>query len=272
MRKIRSIISILLSIVLLLSSISVVSIVSFAEGNTLTKIENTFDDEGVEYTTEYINNQAFSIRTVNGVKDDYKFSSYGTSIEKYATDNNAIKFHYAVSEENNWPAVAKLYDDKTENKAQFRPKENTSYSIKFKYNVTTASTRDLVLELRQLDTVNPAQKLYYNKTQVLIPNIATITKNTTTDGWVEAYGTFTTGDAKEKPEYLYLNITSPNGDSSGFEVWVDDIVIEELCSITINNYTPNQNKTIGMAQGSKVSDITIPTVSNFRFDGIYRFR
>ena len=92
MRKIKSIISILLSIVLLLSSISVGSIVAFAEGTTLTKIENTFDDEGVEYTTTVDGLVALSTRIVNNKKpeNDNKFSAWGASVEKFSENNNAV--------------------------------------------------------------------------------------------------------------------------------------------------------------------------------------
>ena len=265
MKKIKSIISILLSIVLLLSSISVGSIVSFAEGTTLTKIENTFDDDGVVYTTISMDSLWGSERTVNGVPDANKFSVWGTTIENYSEDNNAVKFISADTATSSYPAVVKIYDNNTEDKAQFKPKANTSYSIKLRYMVTDACTdRDLIFQLRQVNNPKP-DRYTYSDADILISNLATITKNTTTDNWVEASATFTTSST---PEYLYLNLHSTNY-RKDFVVWVDNIVIEERYDVTVNNYTPNQNKIIGMAQGSKVSNITVPAVSGCVFDGIY---
>ena len=269
MKNTKSIISILLSIVLLFSSISVGSIVSFADATTLTRIENTFDDEGVEYTAYDENTLRMSKRTVNGVADRFDFAVWGASVEKYSIDSsaeqNGVRFTAAETITSAYPAVVKLYDNNTEDKAQFQPKANTSYSIKFKYNVTAAAGQDVFFQLRQRNTPWPAGKYTYNEADILLSSIATITKNTTTDGWVEVSATFTTSAT---PAYLFLNL-SATAYTSGFEVWVDDIVIEELYNVTVNNYTPNQNKTIGMAQGSKASTIDVPTANGCMFDGIY---
>ena len=132
--------------------------------------------------------------------------------------------------------------------------------------MTTATGQDVFFQLRQRDTDYPGYRYTYSEADILISNLAAIKKSSTTDGWVEASATFTTSST---PAYLFLNISSASSATRNFEIWVDDIVIEELYNVTVNNYTPNQNKTIGMAQGSTASDITIPTASGCRFDGIY---
>ena len=267
--KDKKIISVILSVGMLLTSVFVGGVVTVAEETTLTKIVNTFDDEGVEYNS-FVgeSNEMVSERYVNGVKDDYFFAVWNTYIDKDSTYNgteqNAVKFVKAEGYTYSWPAAVKIYDNTTTNKTEFKPKANTSYSIKLRYYVAQTPSRELVLQLRQRDTRNPFYTYSYNENDVLIPDLATI--SSATSGWKEATATFTTGAT---PANLQLSLASLTSRSSNVEVWVDDVVIEELYNITVNNYTPGVNKTIGLAQNSLVSNITVPEVSGYKFAGAY---
>lgn len=269
MINIKRLISIILSIAMLLSCVYVSGVVALAEGTSLTKIINTYDDEGVEYNS-FVgeSNEIYSERTVNGVKDTYNFAVWNTSIEQDSTYNgttqNAVKFVKAEGYSYSWPAAVKIYDNNSANKTEFKPKANTSYSIKFRYYVAKDPSHTLVLQLRQRDTQNPYYTYTYNEEDIL--NGALVTFNDVTDGWVNVSKTFTTGST---PANLLLNLSSKTSRASNVEVWVDDIEIEELYNITVNNYTPGVNKTVGLAQNSKVSSIDIPEVSGYKFAGAY---
>ena len=267
--KDKKIISVILSVGMLLTSVFVGGIETVAEETTLTKIVNTFDDEGVEYNS-FVgeSNEMVSERYVNGVKDDYFFAVWNTYIDKDSTYNgteqNAVKFVKAEGYTYSWPAAVKIYDNTTTNKTEFKPKANTSYSIKLRYFVAQTPSRELVLQLRQRDTRNLFYTYSYNENDVLIPDLVTI--SSATSGWKEATATFTTGAT---PANLQLSLASLTSRSSNVEVWVDDVVIEELYNITVNDYTPGVNKTIGLAQNSLVSNITVPEVSGYKFAGVY---
>ena len=269
MKTTKRLISITLSLVLLISSVYVGGIVSFAQGASLTKIVNTFDDEGVEYNSYAAeSNEMASERFVNGVQDSYFFAVWNTYIDKdssyNSTEQNVVKFVKAEGYTYSWPAAVKIYDNSSANFAEFKPKANTSYSIKLRYNVVKTPSRTLVLQLRQRNTQNIFYTYNYNEEDILIPDLVTI--SSATNGWKEVSTTFTTGSVTAN---LLLNLSSLTSRASDVEVLVDDIIIEELYNVTVNNYTPNENKTVGLSQNSLVSSITVPEVSGYKFAGVY---
>lgn len=265
----KKLISVTLAFVMLLTSIFVGGITATAEIGNLTRIVNTFDDEGVEYNSLIgESNEWVSERYVNGVKDDYYFAVWNTSVEKdityNGTEQNAVKFVKAEGYTYSWPAAVKIYDNNTDNFAQFKPKANTTYSIKLRYYVAQTPNRTLVLQLRQRDTNNPFYTYSYKDEDVIISDLVTISNATT--GWKEVSATFTTGNTTAN---LLLNLSSLTSRASNVEVWVDNIVIEELYTVTVQNYTPNENKIVGLSQNSLVSGITIPKVDGYKFGGVF---
>jgi len=269
MRNFKKILSVILSFAMLLSCVFVGSVYTAAESTVLTKIVNTYDDEGVEFTS-FVgeSNERFSSRVVNGVEDSHHFAVWNASIEKESTYNdaeqNSVRFVKAEGYSYSWPSAVKIYNNNATDYAQFMPKANTTYSLKLRYYVAQTPSQTLVLQLRQRDTSNLMYTYTYNEADVLLPDVVTVTK--ATNGWVDVSTSFTTGST---PANLYLNLSSKTTRASNVEVWVDDIVIEELYNININNYTPGENKTVGLSQGSLVSDIKLPSVSGFKFGGAY---
>ena len=263
MRNFKKILSVILSFAMLLSCVFVGSVYTAAESTVLTKIVNTYDDEGVVYETVACDKETASTRTVNGVADKYEFAVWYATVEKFS-EQNAVRFVKAKGYDYSWPAVVKVYDNNTSGLTQFKPKANTTYSISLRYNCTVKPSAQVNLQLRQRDTTNPKYTYSYNEADVIIPAIISATN--VTNGWQQATATFTTGDS---PANLFLCLASATTSSATTEIWVDDVVVEELYNITINNYSIGENKTVGLVQGSLVSDIKLPSVSGFKFGGVY---
>lgn len=264
----KKFLSIFLSLAILASCIFTGGIMVSAN-SSLQSITNTYDDEGITYETRLVDNQNASKRIINGTEDNYWFAGWSASVEQDTTYNNsaqnAIKFTAAKGYDNKWPSFVEIYDNNSSSFNRFTPKANTTYSISLRYYSAKTPSKQISLQLRHTNNNDLTYQRTYNEADVLVSEIATI--SSTTNGWVNATATFTTGSTVKG---LIITLISPtSGAASNVEVWIDDVEIKECINITAHNYDGNGDKVIPISSTTKVSDLTIPERNGYKFGGVY---
>ena len=233
MIKFKKLLSLVLSVALLATSVFVGGMVVSAE-TVLYTTTNTYDEvsETVTLTpTTYSGEPA--IQAV-GEADDwwYYFGSHGATITQSPLDdeqNNVVVFDRAQYLTHLYPAAVRIYKQDSDF-AHFKPNANTTYEISLKYYVGKTPSKQVNLQLRQ--TSSRMIQFTYDEANVLCPDLAVITE--TTDGWVEAKATFTTGDSVNYLGLFLTSVDNTNISDGSVSVYIDDITVSE-CKNVIND-------------------------------------
>lgn len=268
MIKFKKLLSLVLSVALLATSVFVGGMVVSAE-TVLYTTTNTYDEvsETVTLTPTTYNGEP-AIQAV-GQADDwwYYFGSYGATITQSPLDdeqNNVVVFDRAQYLTSLYPAAVRIYKQDSDF-AHFKPNANTTYEISLKYYVGKTPSKQVNLQLRQ--TSSRMIQFTYDEANVLCPDLAVITE--TTDGWVEAKATFTTGDSVNYLGLFLTSVDNTNISDGSVSVYIDDITVSECKNVTIHNYDGVSDKVIGASATTTVADLEIPTVAGMRFLGVY---
>ncbi len=277
MVKYKKLLSILLAFALLLTSVFVGGIVAqAADLDSLFSTTNTYDHDGIEFKTNSYDGHPASSVVVKGeevmassTKPLY-FSAYGVSVESVPNElgadrGNALHFIDARSPSVYYYAKARIYKDDTEKLAQYKPNANTTYEIKFKYNVVGMTVSSFKFQVRQ---VAYEEIEYYGANKDLGKEVEICTITEPTNGWVDAYATFTT--SADTQQYMALGVVSGSEDAvNGIDVWVDDVVVSECINVTAHNYNATDDKPIPVSKNTTIADVQVPDVAGYRFCGIY---
>ncbi len=273
----KKLISVFLSLAMLISSVLITGIVAqAADLDSLFGTTNTYDHDGIVFKTNSYDGHPASSVVVNGeevmassTKPLY-FSAYGVSVEAVPNElgadrGNALHFIDARSPSVYYYAKARIYEDDTEKLTQYKPNANTTYEIKFKYNVVGMTVSSFKFQVRQ---VAYQEIEYYGSNKDLGKEVEICTITEPTNGWVDAYATFTT--SADAQQYMALGVVSGSEDAvNGIDVWVDDVVVSECVNVTAHNYDTVADKAIPVSKNTTIADIQIPDVAGYRFCGIY---
>ena len=273
----KKLISVFLSLAMLISSVFITGIVAqAADLDSLFGTTNTYDHDRIEFKTNSYDGHPASSVVVNGeevmassTKPLY-FSAYGVSVEAVPNElgadrGNALHFIDARSPSVYYYAKARIYKDDTEKLTQYKPNADTTYEIKFKYNVVGMTVSSFKFQVRQ---VAYQEIEYYNSNKDLGKEVEICTITEPTNGWVDAYATFTT--SADTQQYMALGVVSGSEDAvNGIDVWVDDVVVSECVNVTAHNYDTAADKAIPVSKNTTIADIQIPDVAGYRFCGIY---
>lgn len=286
MIKSKKLISILLSLALLVSSIFVAGAVTSVDLDSLDSITNTYDeaDRGITFKNYSAEEESFTGNIATSVLVDGEevmysstkplfFAAWGAQVqpvtEEMGTEQgNAVRFteavSYPTSGDTSYYSVVRVYEDTNSKLVHYAPNANTTYEVKLKYYVSTAPSKEILLQVRQ----SQYQELDYYKGNDDIGEEVTIVSITeATNGWQEAYMTYTTS---ADPDYMSIALVSAtSGAASNVDVWIDDVVVSECINITAHNYDAVSDKAVPVSKNTTIADIQVPEVAGYRFCGIY---
>lgn len=197
----------------------------------------------------------------------------GTSITE-TTDadgnkTNAINFVEANVMKNRWPVMFLLYDSKQENLGannyNYKPRANSVYKISLKYRVDGQNNYALNLQLRNFNNLtNPG----YDENNIYLNELAVISGKT--DGWQTAEAYFFTGESPMNTG-LALVSTTVGTKPKNVDVWVDDIVIEEMTGSQKVVFETNGGTAVKetMLFSENLGNYAIPEKEGYIFAGWY---
>ena len=227
-------------------------------------LKNTYDEDNVEYVVSVTDNgYEMTQRKINGTLSEDYFGQYNVVVKKPTVfeDNQAVHFTNAQSYNWNWPALVKLYDDKTlEN---FVPQPNSAYKIKFKYKTDRIPDKLLNLQLRILDANDSS---FYSEKNVLCKQLVGIQGERM--NWASVETVFYTGS--EVGTLALVLASSDSWLANDVSVWIDEIEIEEVFNTPSIYFETNGGNKVAprsVIAGGVIPSVDVPQKQGCLFDG-----
>ena len=227
-------------------------------------LKNTYDEDNVEYVVSVTDNgYEMTQRKINGTLSEDYFGQYNVVVKKPTVfeDNQAVHFTNAQSYNWNWPALVKLYDDKTlEN---FVPQPNSAYKIKFKYKTDRIPDKLLNLQLRILGANDSS---FYSEKNVLCKQLVGIQGEQM--NWASVETVFYTGS--EVGTLALVLASSDSWLANDVSVWIDEIEIEEVFNTPSIYFETNGGNKVAprsVIAGGVIPSVDVPQKQGCLFDG-----
>ncbi len=233
------------------------------------KIKNTYDDNGIYFDVNddgYISR--YSDASHNNPVDgnlDYKYFAAGAVAEdeKYG---NAIQLNKASIITNANPALVKIYDNNKSDKAIYKPRSNTVYKISFDIKSTVILDNDTYISVKAYNNLSNS----FGKGEFL-KYLYTIKDGVLVNDWTKVEGYITVPDS----DYDFLGIslmTSKKSNTTGAEVWIDNIDLTEIMDTNYLFMYPENgkgNSFIPFIAGEELPTIPQFSKENYIFAGWY---
>ncbi len=273
MRNLKKSLSLVLALALLVSSVFVGGLTASAAEVTLDSTTNTYDDpEGYGLTAGTYDNQPVILAGKSedpaNVETYYYFGAYGATVAQDPLNDEsdlAVVFDRAKAQTNAWPAYTRIYKGGTAKYDGFKAKANTTYEISLYYYSASIPSAQVNLQVRQ-HTGTRYINVTHSAEKVLVPDLVEITG--ATEGWTKVTGRFTTGDTSQ---YLFLMLSSVTGSavSSGVQVYIDDVSVNECAPLTVHNYDGTNDKTVYASAKTTIAELEMPVRDGYILTGVY---
>lgn len=275
--KKRKVLSVALSFVLIL-----LLVVTAIPGTFLTisainpiRIVNGYEESDIEYIKS---NDVIKRK----IKDSIETKSFGQFFDgvtllddENSVKSRALKITSVCNEDYKWPTAIRIYDQNDADYSFFRPKANTVYKISICYKVVAAPDRNVQFVVRRVDQYNNmSMDNYAENTYAVKIGDAYIGTDVERNVWRKAEGTFeTTSDAGI---FLAVTTTQKTGttarwNTSGLEMYIDEIIIDEITDMVCHNYGNNgtDDEKLPVASTTTIGQLSKPTREGYSFEGFY---
>ena len=235
------------------------------------RIVNNWDESNVEYYESMDGSYILTSRNIDGEPAEEKYiGMFNVQVidNDFAPESKkSVKFTNANGYLYDWPSTIKLYDNNDEKLKLFTPRPNSAYKISLKYKSDSTPGQVLMLQLRRL---SDGENIKYVKENILVEEIASIQQST--NGWVTAEAIFSTRSEVSPLALMLCTSSTDNASASNVNVWIDDIVIEEIfetSEIRFDTVGGTEIPNFVCAINETIPSFPVPSKEGYLFDGWY---